>query len=154
MEGIARSADVAKATVYAYFPTKQVVFDAACALRARSLIEQAHEAGAQQNTPAAAATASLKTKFATMFELLQVSPHAPELLEASNSSEHVETAQSHTDYIEALGALLRQALQLDKQDAELLAEVTDRALEGLLKRANTRDELLQHADVLLKRMWG
>lgn len=154
MEGIARTADVAKATLYAHFPTKQRVFDVVCARRSTELAERARAAARAAPSPKDAVVASLVTKFVGIQAFVRHSVHAPELLSAALSPENPDTARTHEDYIDENAALVARALPLSKREARALAEVLELAAEGVLKGSTDERTLRARLTMLLARVLG
>src|SRR5579871_3875106 len=78
MEAIAAAAGVAKATLYAYYTSKEAVFADVCTFVADDLQARAETQAARESDPTKAVAASLATKYAEVHAVLHASPHAKE----------------------------------------------------------------------------
>ena len=113
---IAREAEVAKPTVYAHFEDKDAVFVAVCG----HVVDQIYAAAlAARDTPDVVDRLAgiLAAKFTAIFELVDSSPHALELLEsqAVRAKEIVDAAEIR------YAALLRAAVKAAASASELAA---------------------------------
>jgi len=149
MEGIARTVGIAKATLYAHFPTKQAVFDAVCARRARLIAERSRAASGEAKDPRAAAVASLTAKFTEISDFVRHSAHGEELLQAALAQNEDETEKAHAEYLADLAQLLERGLQMSAKDALELADVAERAAEGVLRASTSGADLQRKLALLL-----
>jgi AcrR family transcriptional regulator len=119
MDLIAREAQVAKPTLYAHFADKDALFAAVCEELLRSILAEAQAARALPEVVDRVA-AVLAAKFTRLHELVESSPHAAELLQAS--SERARRAIEATDaaYGELLASTLRAAARCGELDLAAL----------------------------------
>lgn len=154
MEGIARAAGAAKATVYAHFKSKPVVFDAVCAAQSDRVAALAREAATSERDPCRAAAASMRAKFSAIYDVVERSPHAAELIEASLDPGNAETQRAHHAYVAEIAALLQQGLGLKKKKALALAEVAELSCEGVLRRSESREAFSANLALLLEHLFS
>lgn len=114
VDQIAREADVAKPTLYAHFSDKDAIFVAVCQHVVDGILAAA-AAAVDQPDVVDRITGVLAAKFTTVFELVDSSPHARELLEsqAAQAREVVERADA------AYAKLLHDALRAAGKRGEL-----------------------------------
>jgi len=84
---IAREAEIAKGTIYLYFESKEACFRGVCAAFIAQMLDGARAAAAAKGEGdlSAQLEAVLAAKFVSVFELVERSPHARELLDSSDS---------------------------------------------------------------------
>jgi AcrR family transcriptional regulator len=107
MEGIAEAAQVAKATAYSYFRSKEEVFHAVCESVVDRIGARIDAACQRETSPAQRVLAIVEAKFTSLYELVHSSPHAADLLESSDriAAEIVERGDAH--FLRALRQALR-----------------------------------------------
>jgi AcrR family transcriptional regulator len=153
MEAIAQEAGVAKATAYAYFDNKEAVFAAVCAHVARDLEAAADAAARDARTPELAVRASLVAKFTRLHAAVQGSPHAKELLEASQVEAEVDRARAR--YLRRMQKeLVRCRAIKGPAAAKEVAETLEAAAEGITARARDARELRAKLTLLVTRVLG
>lgn len=84
MDSLAAAATVAKPTLYAYFEDKNAVFRAVCEDVLASVVVDARRASESAGTLETRVAAILATKFTRLYELVDSSPHALEILGSSD----------------------------------------------------------------------
>ncbi len=131
VDQIAREAQVAKPTVYAYFPDKDAVFVAVCRAVMDRIVEGARQARAEDDVVTRIATV-LSAKFTTIYELVDSSPHARELLESRNEEAKAVIAEADVAYSELLVGTLRAAARAGELDVAALGGAP--ALAKLLRQ--------------------
>lgn len=131
VDQIAREAQVAKPTVYAYFADKDAVFVAVCRAVMDRIIDGARQARAEDDVVTRVATV-LGAKFTTIYELVDSSPHARELLESRNEEAKAVIAEADVAYSELLVGTLRAAARAGELDVAALGGAP--ALAKLLRQ--------------------
>jgi AcrR family transcriptional regulator len=131
VDQIAREAQVAKPTVYAYFADKDAVFVAVCQAVMDRIVEGARQARAEDDVITRIATV-LGAKFTTIYELVDSSPHARELLESRNAEANRVIAEADVAYGELLVGTLRAAARAGELDVAALGGAP--ALAKLLRQ--------------------
>lgn len=152
MEAIAAEAKVAKTTAYAHFANKDEVFRAVVLHVSEQMIARAEAAAEVAKSPEAAVLASLTSKQVEMFELVQRSRHASELLEAFTSVSGEQTEHAHELYIAALAKRLARCPGVAKKQAPELATLLDHAAYGLMGRAGNVEALRKRLALLVERV--
>ncbi len=132
VDQIARAAQVAKPTVYAYFADKDAVFVAVCRAVMDRIVEGARQARAEDDVVTRIASV-LSAKFTTIHELVESSPHARELLESRNEEANRVIAEADATYGELLLSTLRAAARAGDLDVAALGGAP--ALARLLRQA-------------------
>jgi AcrR family transcriptional regulator len=117
---IAREADVAKPTLYAHFGDKEAIFVAVCRHVMAGILAAAAAALARPD-PVDRLAAVLSAKFTTIYELVDSSPHARELLESQDLQARDVVAEADAAYLKLLTEALRTALRR----GELVIEHTE-----------------------------
>jgi AcrR family transcriptional regulator len=153
MEQLAESAQVAKATAYAYFANKDAVFVAVVASVIERLEAAATAAAQAAAGPAEAVRDSLVAKFSLEWTLVHASPHARELLAAGEGLAQELMAAGHARHARALAALLVKA-GVRKAEAAELAETLDDAFEGLTAGSASMEQLERRGSLLLGKVLG
>jgi AcrR family transcriptional regulator len=152
MEGIAAEAGVAKATAYAYFDNKEELFATVCAEVAREVETVAEEAARAAPTPERAVKALVLAKFTRLYEVMQGSPHARELLEASQAEDEVNRA--HARHLRRMRKRLGECRAIGPAAAREVAETLEAAAEGITARAKDARDLRSKLDLLVTRVLG
>jgi len=152
MEAIAADARVAKTTAYAHFDNKDEVFRAVVLHVSEQMIARAEAAADEAASPEAAVLASLTSKQLEMFELVQRSRHASELLEAFTSVSGEQTEHAHGLYIAALARRLARCSGVGKKLALEVATLLDHAAYGLMNRAARVEDLRRRIALLVERV--
>jgi AcrR family transcriptional regulator len=107
---IAREADVAKPTLYAHFGDKEAIFVAVCRSVTDGILAAA--AAALDHADVVDRIAGmLAAKFTTVFELVESSPHAQELLESQDARAREVVARADAAFAKLLGDALRAAIR-------------------------------------------
>lgn len=132
IDTIAREAGVAKATVYAYFPGKEDVFRAVCAAVCDDILARA-DAAASLPDLEARLRGVLEAKLVTVYELVDASPHAREILESQSrlGADIVERADK--EYVRRLAALLTAADDAGQLDLSAANHTAASAAQLLLR---------------------
>jgi len=154
MEAIAEAAGVAKATLYAYFANKEAAFAAVSIAVAVDMQEEAKRRAAGATTPVRAVAASLVSKYGAFFELVHASPHARELLDASNRLSGAELETVHAVYVEDVVALVGACAGVARTEARQLAELLEASSEGISSRAKSVREVRARIELLVGRVLG
>lgn len=129
MDLIAAEAGVAKATLYAYFDSKEALFGAVTAHVCEELLRRADEAAAGTGTLRERVRGVLEAKYTRLYELVHSSPHAAEILDSTSK----------------LGAVVEDT---DKRYRQIVERVLRRAQhDGHIDLAGT--SAARVADVLL-----
>lgn len=117
VDAIAAAAQVAKPTLYAYFPDKDALFLAVVDSVLERILATARDAAAREGAIATRLTAVLVAKFTFLFDLVDRSPHAAELLGSSSrlGAERVEEADRK------YAAIVRQVVEQADGDELALA---------------------------------
>ncbi|NOK09750.1 helix-turn-helix domain-containing protein [Corallococcus exercitus] len=153
MEQIAQEAQVAKATAYAYFPNKDAVFVAVVDAVIAQLEEVTRVAAEAAPDPAAAVRDSMLAKYALEWKLVHGSPHARELLAASQGLAAEAMQAAHARHAKQLAQWLVRA-GVRRGEAAELAETLDDAFEGLAAGAQSLEQLESRGALLLRRVLG
>jgi AcrR family transcriptional regulator len=132
VDQIAQTAAVAKPTVYAYFEDKDAVFVAVCQAVMERIVAGARAARDEADVVERVA-AVLGAKFTTIYELVESSPHARELLASRNDEANRVVAAADAEYEELLVGTLRAAARAGELDVAALGGAP--ALAKLLRRA-------------------
>jgi len=134
VEAVAAEADVAKATLYAYFPDRDALFRAAIERVCEKLVAAAEEAAREEGPVAHRVAAVLLAKYGALHELLAGSPHAAELLDSQNHLAKEIVAKADRAYQRVLAGVIEEAVE---------ARAIDPRRAGL--DARTAAQLLMHA---------
>ena len=116
------------------------------------MIARAEAAAEVAKSPEAAVLASLESKQVEMFELVQRSRHASELLAAFTSVSGEQTEHAHERYIAALARRLVRCPGVGKKRAPEIATLLDHAAYGLMGRAAKVEELRKRLALLVERV--
>jgi AcrR family transcriptional regulator len=121
IESVARAAGVAKGTVYLYFDTKEEVFRGVSQAFIDWFLGRAREAAATRGTVEQRLGAVLDAKFGAIARLKAGSPHATELVDASNGVSGDLYRKADRAYVDVLATVLAaQKLSLPAKDAAWL----------------------------------
>jgi AcrR family transcriptional regulator len=146
---IARHAEVAKATVYSYFPSKEDVFRAVCT----DVIERILD-GAMRASRADAVDARLQgmlaAKLVTLFDLVDASPHAAEIVDSQNRLGRALVEKADLDYLALLRRMLARADRSGEIDLAAVELTPSAAAELLLRSALGATEGAKSVAVLEK----
>jgi AcrR family transcriptional regulator len=150
MEAIAKAAQIAKPTLYGYFPDKEAVFGALLA-ELSGEIGQAFDAGlASTEAPEARIAAAIVGKYKTINRLLQGSPHAGELYdEHQRSGAAFAGLETHVE-----AEVTRVLADAGVQRARPLAQMVLAAAYGVCRKATTVAEIGPAVRVLVERLVG
>lgn len=134
MDLLAEEAGLAKATLYAYFDDKEAVFRAVVEDVGDRILARATEASEADGTLTERLTAMLDAKIVHVFELVERSPHAKDIVEAQSrlSGEIVERADRA--YLRLLTRVLEAGVA-DRQVDLDRAGLSPAAAAALLLRA-------------------
>lgn len=152
MEQVAHEANVAKATLYAYFANKEILFAGVAAHVAAELHAAAVDAAARETAPDQAVKASLAAKFVRLHRIVHASTHATELLETSNRVSADAMKSAHEAYVDHLVALLARCTDLRKPARRELAETLDAAAEGIAARAHGELDVTRRLGAVVEAM--
>jgi AcrR family transcriptional regulator len=117
---IAHEAEVAKPTLYAHFGDKEAIFVAVCQHVVDGIIAAA-EAELEHDDVVDRIAGVLSAKFTRVFELVDSSPHARELLESQDAQAREVVARADV----AFAKLLTEALRSAFRRGELAADRTE-----------------------------
>ncbi|MDQ3032581.1 MAG: TetR/AcrR family transcriptional regulator [Myxococcota bacterium] len=136
VDSIAREAGVAKATFYAYFPGKDDVFRAVCVAVCDRILEQAAAAAERAPDLESRLRGVLEAKLVTVYELVDASPHAREILDSQTriGADIVESADR--EYVRRLGALLADADRARELDLKAAGHTPSSAAQLLVRSAH------------------
>ena len=84
VEDVARSANIAKGTVYLYFANKEALFAEVCRHVANTFMVEASAAAQSNLALEDKILAILKAKFTYLYKLVHSSPHASEIIQSKN----------------------------------------------------------------------
>lgn len=115
---IAHEAAVAKPTLYAHFSDKEAIFVAVCRHVVDGIVAAATAALAREDV-LDRITGILEAKFTTVFELVDSSPHARELLESQDAQAREVVATADAAFVKLLTDALRTAFKRGELSAEL-----------------------------------
>jgi AcrR family transcriptional regulator len=111
MDALAREAQVAKPTLYAYFADKEAVFIAVVDRVMTAILEDARAAAAADGTLEDRLVGILEAKFLRIFELVHRSPHAADLLSSSDAQARDLVEQADTAFQACLTSALASAIR-------------------------------------------
>jgi AcrR family transcriptional regulator len=117
---IAEQAQVAKPTIYAYFDGKDELFAAVCAHVGEQIVAAARAAVGTNAGVVDRVTAVLAAKFTVVFELVQSSPYAEELLRPASAAARENIATADVAYRRVLTELLTSAARRGELDLRRL----------------------------------
>jgi AcrR family transcriptional regulator len=109
IDEIARAADIAKGTLYLYFDSKEACFRGVCSAVMKKVLDDLSVAAEADGPLATRLEGALAAKFALMFELVDRSPHARELLESTNAVSGDILIAADRTYEQRLAELLKAA---------------------------------------------
>ena len=138
MEGIAREAGVAKATLYSYFPDKEAVF---AAVVNRMIAELGAIVDRELDAPGEAwmrVAAALSAKHRFVYAQLEHSPHAHELYEAGSPCNLPELAAFDRWCEGRIAETLREA---GHGDAERLTILLGACADGIARKAESEGQI-------------
>jgi len=107
---IAHEAEVAKPTLYAHFSDKEAIFVAVCQHVVDRILAAA-TAELERPDVIDRFTGILAAKFTTVFELVDSSPHARELLESQDAQARDVVAKADAAFVKLLTDALRAAIR-------------------------------------------
>jgi AcrR family transcriptional regulator len=131
IEMIAGEAGVAKPTVYAHFADKDALFVAVCERLVAEIIASTAAAAQAHAELAERLTAMLAAKFTTVFELVDSSPHARELLASTEDNAKAVIAAADERYEQLLVAAIKAAIRGGELDLRGLGR-TPKAFAAML----------------------
>ncbi len=109
IDDIAREAEIAKGTIYLYFDSKEACFRGVCAAFLAQMLDEARAAAAGKGDLAERLEALLAAKFVAVFELVERSPHAKELLDSTSTVGGDLLKRGDRDYEAIVVGLLSRA---------------------------------------------
>lgn len=133
MDLLAREAEVAKPTLYAYFADKRAVFAAVVDHVLTEIAEAARRAAATTQPVEARLTEVLAAKFTHLFELVESSPHAAELLDSSDAHARARVAKADADYRGVLTRLVHDAEAAGELDVARAGTTVRSFVDALLR---------------------
>jgi AcrR family transcriptional regulator len=152
---IAREAEVAKPTLYAHFADKEAIFVAVCQHVMNGILAAATAALDAPDVIARIAGV-VAAKFTTVFELVDSSPHARELLDSQAAQARTIVERADAAFVKLLVDALRAAarageLTLEPGAAQLtrLAQLLMQAGHGAGYGATTASEHRAHVEALV-----
>jgi AcrR family transcriptional regulator len=149
MEAVAREADVAKATLYAYFKNKDELYLAVCARMARLLARAVEQALAPPRTPLDARLAeAVIAKHRMVFALVRGSPHAAELFSAKDAMAGEIFANLDTEILKRIAQGLAADAKLSPS-AERLARALYFGSADLARRSESAAEMENEIDAFV-----
>jgi len=107
---IAHEAEVAKPTLYAHFADKEAIFVAVCQHVVDGILSAA-AAERDQRDVLDRITGIVSAKFTTIFELVDSSPHARELLDSQDAQAREVVAKADAAFVKLLTDALRAAMR-------------------------------------------
>lgn len=146
VDQIASAARVAKPTVYAHFAHKEALFAAVCEHVIEGMLESARQAARARGKVVSRVSGVLSAKFTTLFEVVQSSPHAAELLHSQHELAAEAEACADAEYHELLVGVLEGAAATGELDlarlgpSALLARILIQAAYGASYDAKTSAE--------------
>jgi AcrR family transcriptional regulator len=153
---IAERAQVAKPTIYAYFDGKDELFAAVCADVGERIVAAARAAAEREAGLADRVAGVLAAKFSVVFELVQSSPYAEELLHPNSAAARENIAKADAAFRRLLADLLANAAQHGELDLCSLglgaAELTTQLMQagyGASYGASSADEQRQNLRALV-----
>jgi AcrR family transcriptional regulator len=108
---IATEAQVAKPTVYAHFEDKDALFAAVCREVTDRVLRDAEDARTASRHAVDRIAGMLSAKFTTVFELVESSPHARELLDSRNEEARAIVDAADGRFFDLLCGELRRAVK-------------------------------------------
>ncbi|MBK6922485.1 MAG: TetR/AcrR family transcriptional regulator [Deltaproteobacteria bacterium] len=158
VELIAQEAGVAKPTLYAHFEDKDAIFVAVCKAVVARIVDGAR-AAAQLPDPIERVVAMLSAKFTTVYELVDASPHARELLESSDARAREIIEDGDRIFVELMTSTLKAAarageLSLDRFGGKpaVLTQLLMQAGHGAGWGASTVEQQRRQLDALVRAM--
>ncbi len=106
MEGIAKEASIAKATLYAYFPDKENIFKSVAEAMAQEMVEGFRAELHAEASPVKRVIAALQAKHRYIFETVRASAQADELFAAKNQLAKKAFAEADQQIVKNLAELL------------------------------------------------
>jgi AcrR family transcriptional regulator len=134
IDQIAALAGVAKPTVYAHYADKDALFVAVCERLTADIVAAAERMAELRDDIVVRLAAMLSAKFTTVFELVDSSPHARELLASTDTMAKSVIAAADQRYEELLVATIRTATKKGELDLRRLG-VTPKAFAAMLMQA-------------------
>jgi AcrR family transcriptional regulator len=155
VDWLAREANVAKPTIYAYFQDKEAVFRAVVVSACAAILQEARTASGASIEERVAAM--LSAKFTRYWELVQSSPHAPELIDSQSRLGAEIVQESDRVFRQLLARTLAQARELRParlgltagQAAQLLIRAASGAAYDATSAAQHRRFVAETVRVLL-----
>jgi AcrR family transcriptional regulator len=114
---IAHEAEVAKPTLYAHFGDKEAIFVAVCQHVVDGILAAA-EAALEHDDVVDRIAGVVSAKFTRVFELVDSSPHARELLESQDAQARDVVARADVAFAKLLTEALRSAFRRGELDAD------------------------------------
>lgn len=120
IELIAKEAGVAKPTVYTQFEDKEALFAAVCEGIVQRILSDARAAASRDAPLVERVTAVLSAKFTTVFELVDSSPHARELLDSQAAGARRLVEAADREFLELLTDVIDNAVGAKQLDVRRL----------------------------------
>ena len=140
MEMIAAKAGVAKATLYSHFPDKSAVFTAVADYVTRQIADALQAELARAGDVDARLARGLIARHRLIFELVDGSPHARELMSARDNVARAPVDKIDAQMIEALAAVLREDSAFARS-AESIARTLFKACVGVSGSARSVNDV-------------
>lgn len=146
VDQIASAARVAKPTIYAHFEHKEALFVAVCEHVIEGMLEAARHAARARGKVVSRVSSVLSAKFTTLFELVESSPHAAELLGSQGELAREAEERADAEYHALLVSVLEGAADAGQLDlarlgpTAALARVLIQAAYGASYGATSPDE--------------
>lgn len=111
IDQIAKEAGIAKPTLYAYFESKDALFNAVCQFVGEQMLAEAQAAADLPQSLEIRVSGVLAAKFTRTFELVDSSPHAQELIQVQERAAQQSIAEADARFIALLTELITSATE-------------------------------------------
>lgn len=133
VDEIAAAAQLAKPTLYAYFPDKDAILAAVVEAVLGCILTTAREAAATPGPIEARLSAVLSAKFTYLFGLVDRSPHASELLGSGSRVGAAQVEATDKDFATIVRRLVEAADEAGELDLSRAGLTSRRLTEALLR---------------------